>query len=170
MAVSRVSVISVMAVAWLACIAPQAAADVIGKADEVIVVKSEGRLFLLRDGEEIASFRASFGADPVGHKQELGDQKTPEGEYVLDYKNSNSSFYKAIHVSYPNAADRERAHKLGVDPGGDIMVHGQRNGLGWLSPLAQLINWTDGCIALSDKDMDVVWKAVDPGTPITIKP
>lgn len=140
------------------------------KADEVVVVKSEGKLYLMRESEEIGSFRVTFGADPVGHKQQVGDQKTPEGRYVLDYKNRSSSFYKAIHVSYPNAADRERARKLGVDPGGDIMIHGQRNGLGWLSPLAQLVNWTDGCIALSDSDMDVVWESVDPGTPITIKP
>jgi murein L,D-transpeptidase YafK len=140
------------------------------RADEVVVVKSEGKLYTLRESEEIGSFRVAFGADPAAHKQQSGDQKTSEGRYVLDCKNRSNSFSKATHISYPNAADWERARKLGVDPGGDIMIHGQRNGLGWLSPLAQLVNCTDGCIAPSDADMDIVWESVGPGTPITIKP
>lgn len=140
------------------------------KADAVLVIKSEKRLYLLNKGERFASFRATFGADPVGHKQAQGDQKTPEGHYVLDYKNRNSKFYKSIHISYPNARDRKNARRLGVDPGGDIMIHGQANGYGWASPIVQLFSWTDGCVALSNKDMDRVWDAVDPGTPIEIRP
>lgn len=140
------------------------------KADMVVVIKSEKRLFLMQTGKVFASFPATFGAKPRGHKQQQGDERTPEGLYVLDYKNSKSKFYKSIHVSYPNAVDRRRARKQGVDPGGDIMIHGQTNEWGWAAPIAQLFNWTNGCIALRNRDMDKVWKAVDIGTPIEIKP
>ena len=90
--------------------------------------------------------------------------------YILDYKKENSAFYKAIHISYPNQQDMKRAKELGVDPGGLIMIHGQKNGLGWLSFISQLFNWTDGCIALKNEDMDKIWESVDVGTPIEIKP
>jgi murein L,D-transpeptidase YafK len=140
------------------------------KADLVKVDKGESRLDLIREGEVFASFGVVFGANPRGHKQQQGDERTPEGRYVLDYKNAASSFYRSIHVSYPNAADRERARKRRVDPGGDIMIHGQPNGWEWLAPLFQLFNWTDGCIALRNKDMDLVWDAVDPGIPVEIAP
>ena len=140
------------------------------KADAVLVIKSERRLYLLDNGEPFASFRATFGMQPVGHKQQLGDERTPEGHYVLDYKNPNSKFYKSIHISYPNAKDRKSARERGVNPGGDIMIHGQTNGWGWAAFVVQWFPWTDGCIALSDKDMERVWNAVDPGTPIEIRP
>ena len=140
------------------------------RADLVRVVKSKSRLYLEKDGEVFASFRATFGAQSKGHKQQEGDEKTPEGRYYLTYKNSNSSFYRSIAVSYPNDQDREKARKLGVDPGGDIMVHGQANGWEWIAPLSQFVNWTDGCIGLSNKDMDTVWAAVEPGIPIVIEP
>ena len=140
------------------------------KADMVLVEKSKSRLYLMREGEAFASFRVAFGSNPKGHKQEQGDGKTPEGRYMLNYKNAGSAFYKSIHISYPSAKDRQEARKHGVDPGGDIMIHGQKNGYGRLSILVQRFNWTNGCIALSDRDMDVVWNAVKPGTPIEIKP
>jgi murein L,D-transpeptidase YafK len=140
------------------------------KADLVLVKKNESRLYLIREGKTFASFRASFGSNPKGHKQKQGDGRTPEGRYVLDYKNSGSRYHRSIHISYPNAKDREDARKRGVDPGGDIMIHGQRNGWEWLAPIAQLFDWTNGCIALSNPDMDRVWEAVDAGTPIEIKP
>ena len=140
------------------------------KAEVVLVIKSENRLHLISKDERFATFKVTFGAEPVGHKQARGDERTPEGHYVLGYKNSNSDFYKSIHISYPNAKDRENARRLGVDPGGDIMIHGQANGWEWASPLVQLFSWTDGCVALSNRDMDQVWAAVDPGTPIDIRP
>ena len=139
-------------------------------ADMVVVEKSKSRLYLMREGEAFASFRVAFGSNPKGHKQEQGDGRTPEGRYILDYKNSGSAYYKSIHISYPNAKDRKEARKRGVDPGGDIMIHGQKNGYGRLSILVQRFNWTNGCIALSDRDMDTVWNAVEPGTPIEIRP
>ena len=139
-------------------------------ADRVLVEKSKSRLYLMREGEAFASFRVAFGSNPKGHKQAQGDGRTPEGRYILDYKNAGSAFYKSIHISYPDVKDRKEALKQGVDPGGDIMIHGQKNGYGRLSFLVQRFNWTNGCIALSDRDMDLVWNAVKPGTPIEIKP
>ena len=140
------------------------------KADFVLVVKSESSLYLQKEGDSFKKFHVVFGANPIGHKQQQGDARTPEGRYILDYKKEDSAFYKSIHISYPNEQDRLRAKKLGVHPGGMIMIHGQKNGYGWLSFIAQRINWTDGCIALTDSDMDEVWEAVDAGTPIEIKP
>ena len=135
-----------------------------------MVYKSQRKLYLMKDNKIIATFRATFGADPIGHKQMKGDEKTPEGPYILDHKNSNSAFYKSIHISYPNTKDRRTAMQLGVNPGGDIMIHGQTNGWSWASPITGFFNWTDGCIALSDTDMQQVWESVDTGTPIEIFP
>lgn len=140
------------------------------KADFVLVVKSEARLYLKKNGRTLKKYRVAFGADPRGHKQKQGDERTPEGRYLLDYKKADSAFYKAIHISYPNARDRRRARAAGVDPGGQIMIHGQKNGLGWLSFISQHFNWTDGCIAVSNQTMDEIWEAVDAGTPIEIRP
>lgn len=140
------------------------------KADEVLVIKSERRLYLINNGKTFATYKVTFGGDPNGHKQIQGDQKTPEGKYLLDYKNANSRYYKSIHISYPNKKDRENAKRLGASPGGEIMIHGQLNGWEWAAPLVQLFSWTDGCIALTNKDMDQLWLAIDPGTPIEIKP
>ena len=163
------SIYAILLAALTALIAPHAAiAEEL--ADFVLVVKSERRLYLMRDDEVIDSFRVTFGSDPKGHKQREGDGRTPEGRYVLDWKHADSDFHKAIHISYPNATDRKNAKKRGVDPGGDIMIHGQRNRWGLLSPITQLFNWTNGCIALSDRNMDAVWKAVNVGTPIEIRP
>jgi len=140
------------------------------KADSVLINKSKKRLYLKNNGTIIKSYHVVFGANPVGHKVQEGDERTPEGRYLLDYKKPDSSFYRAIHVSYPNKADKEQAKKLGVNPGGFIMIHGQKNGFGWLSFISRFFNWTDGCIALSNPDMDVVWNAVDAGVPVEINP
>ena len=142
----------------------------IEKADWVLVDKSDRKLILLKNHEEIGSFAVSFGANPEDHKQQEGDERTPEGRYILDYKKADSAFYKAIHVSYPNKVDIEKAKKLGVSPGGAVMIHGQKNGFGWAAPVFQFFNWTDGCIALKNSDMDLVWLSVDSGTPIEIRP
>lgn len=142
----------------------------IEKADSVLVIKSESKLFLLKNGKVIGKYHASFGANPKGHKQLEGDERTPEGRYILDYKKEDSAFYKSIHISYPNDQDRKKAKEKGINPGGAIMIHGQRNDLGWLYFISWFFNWTDGCIAVSNKAMDEIWEAVDVGTPIEIKP
>jgi murein L,D-transpeptidase YafK len=139
-------------------------------ADFVLVKKSKHKLYLMKSGKIIKSFHIALGGNPKGAKQKQGDEKTPEGRYILDYKNAHSHYYKSIHISYPNASDRKRAKKMGVSPGGDIMIHGQKNGWEWLSFLSQRFNWTKGCIAVSNKDMDIIWKLVKVGTPIEIRP
>ena len=142
----------------------------IEKADSVLVIKSESKLYLKKNGIVLKKYHVAFGANPKGHKQQEGDERTPEGKYVLDYKKENSSFYKAIHISYPNDDDKKRAKEKGVSPGGKIMTHGQKNGFGWLSFITQRFNWTDGCIAVSNCAMDEIWNAVDVRTPVEIKP
>ena len=157
---------TVLAVALCAAV-PAGAAD---KADLVRVDKSDRRLELLRKGTVLRSYRVALGNAPEGHKREEGDERTPEGRYVLDWRNPGSSFHKSIHISYPNAADRAAAKAAGRDPGGLIMIHGQPNGFGWWSWLLQLVDWTDGCIAVTDAEMDEIWTMVDNGTPIEISP
>ena len=140
------------------------------KADHVVVSKSAKTLSLYKGEGLLASYPVVFGAHPVGHKQQEGDGRTPEGHYVLDQKNANSAFHRSIHISYPNKQNVESAKARGVSPGGAVMVHGQRNGFGWAAFITQHFNWTSGCIALTNEDMDAVWEAVDAGTPIEIKP
>jgi murein L,D-transpeptidase YafK len=135
----------------------------------VKVEKSINKMYLLDNGNIVKEYRVAFGENPKGHKQQEGDERTPEGIYTLDYKKENSSFYRAMHVSYPNKKDKEHARKLGVSPGGFIMIHGQRNGFGWLSPMTQQFNWTNGCIALTNNEMDEFMDLVDVGTAIEIK-
>lgn len=138
--------------------------------DLVKVEKSRKRLYLLSAGQVVREFAIALGGNPVGHKQQEGDHRTPEGRYVLDFKKPDSAYYRAIHISYPNASDLANARQRGVRPGGAIMIHGQKNGFGGLGPVTQKYNWTDGCIALLNDDMDELWKLVEVGTPIEIVP
>lgn len=143
--------------------------SVLAEVDLVKVDKSENRMYLL-DGENVLKeYHVAFGANPKGHKQKEGDERTPEGTYTLDYKKEDSAFYRAMHISYPNEADKENAKKRGESPGGFIMVHGQKNGLGWLTPILQSFNWTNGCIALTNAEMDEFMELVVVGTPIQIE-
>jgi len=149
---------------------PSLLADRLPKADSVLVEKAERRLSLIRDGEPYQSYRISLGGEPVGHKQREGDLRTPEGYYVLDWRNPNSCCYKSLHVSYPNGEDRRVAAERGDDPGGLIMIHGQVNGWGWIGWLAPYLYRTEGCIAVRNTAMEEIWNAVDDGTPIEILP
>jgi murein L,D-transpeptidase YafK len=114
-------------------------------------------------------YRVWLGRGPGKAKLQQGDNETPEGTYTITGRNAHSAAYMSLRISYPNAADRERARKLGVDPGGDIMIHGLPPGNGWVKPGQQLPDWTFGCIAVSDSEMDELWKVVPNGTPIEIK-
>ena len=140
------------------------------KVNKVMIVKSQNKMVLLSGSKKIKEYHVVFGANPNGHKQQEGDEKTPEGDYILDYKKSDSSYYKAIHISYPNKMDILTARNQGVNPGGMIMIHGQKNGLGWLAPFTQNFNWTDGCVALTNSDMEEVWQLIKKGTKIVILP
>jgi hypothetical protein len=139
-------------------------------ADRVVVDKSARTLSLLRDNTVIRSYRVSLGRNPSGHKLQEGDGRTPEGLYRLDGRNARSGFYRALHVSYPSPEDSRRAAQNHVAPGGQIMVHGIKNGLGWLGRLHRLVDWTDGCIAVTNDEMRDIWNAVATGTPIEIRP
>ncbi len=137
--------------------------------DLVEVDKSENKMYLLDNDKIVKEYHVAFGENPKGHKEQEGDEKTPEGIYTLDYKKEDSSFYRAMHISYPNESDLDNAKNKGVSAGGFIMVHGQRNKLGRLSTLTQRFNWTNGCIALTNTEMDEFMTLVKVGTKIKIE-
>jgi murein L,D-transpeptidase YafK len=139
-----------------------------GKADRVVVNKGARELMLIRGGQVIRTYPVALGPNPIGHKIMEGDGRTPEGTYVLDWRNPNSRFHRSIHVSYPDQADRLLASKLGVSPGGMIMIHGEASYLRFGG--GALRDWTEGCIAVSNGAMDEIWALVDDGTPIVINP
>ena len=135
-----------------------------------MISKSAHTMSLMRGELVIRTYKIAIGRNPVGAKARSGDHKTPEGEYVIDAKKTESKFHRALHISYPNQADRERAQEGNVNPGGDIEIHGIENGLGWIGALHRRFDWTDGCIAVTDGEIDEIWKAVAVGTPVQIRP
>ena len=140
------------------------------QADRVVVIKSERKLYLYKDGEVLRSFDIALGLVPEGPKRRSGDFRTPEGHYFLSAKNPNSDYFLSIHVSYPNARDLSRARSEGVDPGGQIMIHGQPNQPKFSEIRYQGLDWTDGCIAVSNSDMVDIWLMTGDFTPIEIRP
>ena len=139
-------------------------------ADQVLVRKSERRLYLLRHGEVLRSYRVALGLMPQGPKERAGDFRTPEGRYQLTRRNSRSDYFLSIQVSYPNADDLRRAHRDHVNPGGSIMVHGLPNLQRHPPDYYAAADWTDGCIAMSNADMVELWLMVQDNTPIDILP
>jgi Uncharacterized protein conserved in bacteria len=139
-------------------------------ADRVVVFKKERTLQLLNQGKVIKTYKVALGGDPFGPKSHQGDHKTPEGTYVLDSRKVHSQFYKSIHISYPSARERAAARARGISPGGDVFVHGLPNGYKWVGASHRLKDWTDGCIAVTDEEIDEIWAAVTDGTPIEIRP
>jgi murein L,D-transpeptidase YafK len=140
------------------------------RATTIVVDKAARKLTLLHNGDVLKAYDVALGHAPVGHKQREGDGRTPEGRYVIDSKNPRSHNHLALHVSYPDASDRARALRLGASAGGDIMIHGLHNGLGWLGSVHRAIDWTDGCIAVTNSQIEEIWSLVEVGTPIEIKP
>ena len=140
------------------------------KADRVVVFKGERKLVLMRGERVLKVFRVALGRNATGHKIKVGDNRTPEGDYVLDSRLADSNFYRALHISYPNWYDRSRAEFLGVDPGGAIMIHGQPNGVSKDYVGHPRIDWTNGCIAVTNREMDEIWSLVADGTEINIYP
>ncbi len=156
---------------WILC--GLASAQLAGRplhADHVVVLKKERTLQLLSLGSVIKTYKVALGGDPVGPKTQQGDHKTPEGLYILDSRNAHSQFYKSIHISYPSPRDGSAAHARRVSPGGDVFVHGLPNGYGWVGASHRLKDWTDGCIAVTNTEIDEIWAAVADGTPIEIRP
>lgn len=139
-------------------------------ADKVVVEKENRKLHLLRDGEAFRTFDIALGIAPTGDKEQEGDFKTPEGEYLLDLRNPDSDYFLSIRVSYPNAEDRREAAMKGVDPGGQIMIHGQPNTPTYSAAFYQKSDWTNGCIAVSNSDMIDIWLMTPDNVPIEILP
>jgi murein L,D-transpeptidase YafK len=139
-------------------------------ADRIVVYKSRRKMELLSEGKVVKSYRVALGGNPVGPKTKQGDHRTPEGIYRIDSRNPNSRYHLALHVSYPDAEDRERARKLGVAPGGDIMIHGLPERYAFLGALHTKYDWTDGCIAVTNAEIEEIWKLVPVGTVVEIRP
>ncbi len=139
-------------------------------ADKVLIEKKERRLTLLSKGEVIKTYKIALGGNPVGPKERQGDNKTPEGTYIIDSRNRDSGYHLSLHISYPNEKDKIRAKELGVSPGGDIMIHGIKNGLSLVGASHAEIDWTKGCIAITDEEMEEIYKLVPNGTIFEIRP
>ena len=141
-----------------------------GPADKILIEKKARRLTLLSKGAALKTYTIALGGNPDGPKERQGDNKTPEGTYVIDSRNRNSGYHLSLHISYPNEKDRKRAKELGVSPGGDIMIHGMKNGFSWAGDLHTNVDWTKGCIAVTDQEIEEIEKLVPNGTPIEIRP
>lgn len=139
-------------------------------ADWIVIDKSERRLTLFRRGRALKSYEVSLGRDPIGPKQQQGDGRTPEGRYVIDYRNRASAFHRSLHISYPTPAEVRSARRRGVPPGGDIMIHGLPNGMGAIGRLHLADDWTEGCIAVTNEEIEEIWRVVPDGTEIEITP
>ena len=134
------------------------------RADRIVVRKGRREMLLLRGESVLRQYRVALGRNPVGHKERDGDGRTPEGRYVIDRRNPKSRYHLSLRISYPNADDVARARAAGAEPGGDIMIHGLKDGE------HREGDWTQGCIAVTDQEMDEIWGLVAEGTPIVIEP
>ena len=139
------------------------------QADHILVSKQDKMMYLLRDGKVLRSYQIAMGTNWAdGHKEREGDERTPEGSYSIDWRNAKSVAHLSLHISYPDENDRKRADEGGIDPGGNIMIHGLPNGWGALGSLHRIFDWTDGCIAVTNQEMQEIWALTPTNTPITI--
>lgn len=138
--------------------------------DRLRVIKAERRLELLSGDTIVDEYDIALGSNPVGPKRAQGDGRTPEGRYRIDWRKPDSQYHLALHISYPSAEDRDRARARGVTPGGAIMIHGLPNGMGFIGKAHSIVDWTDGCIAVSNEEMEEIWERVPDGVPIEILP
>ena len=140
------------------------------KATGIVVKKADRKMMLYENDKLLKTYKISLGRRPIGHKVQEGDYKTPEGLYTISYKNAQSECYKSLKISYPNKIDRQNAKKLGVSPGGNIMIHGVGKYFAYIKKIDTPTDWTFGCVAVTDEEIDEIWKMVDVGTPIQIDP
>jgi murein L,D-transpeptidase YafK len=138
--------------------------------DRIVVLKSERKLMLMSGETVLRSMNIALGLMPRGPKHQEGDFRTPEGQYFIEAKNPDSDYFLSLKVSYPNASDRETARRLGVDPGGQIMIHGLPNEPKYDEAIYKAQDWTDGCIAVSNSDMVDLWRLTTVSMPIEIRP
>ncbi len=141
-----------------------------GTADKILIEKKERRLTVFSKGKVLKTYKIALGGNPNGPKERQGDNKTPEGIYVIDSRNKDSRYHLSLHISYPNEKDKKRAQQLGVSPGGDIMIHGIKNGFSWVGDLHTGVDWTKGCIAVTDEEIEEIGKLVPNGTIVEIRP
>ena len=137
------------------------------KVDRIVVLKGKRRMHLMYRGRVVRTYKIGLGFDPRGHKVKEGDGRTPEGVYRITFRNARSAFYLSLKISYPDRRDRARARRRGVDPGGEIFIHGQPNGAGGKAPIAG--DWTLGCIAVGQAEVREIWRSVRSGTTIEIR-
>ena len=140
------------------------------RADRLVIRKADRTLTLYWHGAKLKSYRVALGARPVGPKQERGDLRTPEGLYVIAKHSKKTVFHGALVLSYPNADDCSRARAAGVSPGSGIEIHGLHEGFEWLGSAHAILDWTDGCIAVTNREIDELVRAVPDGTPVEILP
>ncbi len=141
-----------------------------GSVDKILVEKKARRLMLISKGEVLKIYKIALGGNPVGPKEMQGDNKTPEGTYCIDSRNRDSHYHRSLHISYPNERDRKRAKELGVSPGGNIMIHGIKNGFSWVGDAHAEVDWTKGCIAVTDEEIEEIAKLAPNGTIVEIRP
>lgn len=139
------------------------------RADSVLIDKTRHTMTLFNGGQTLRTYTVSLGRGGLEAKTRVGDNRTPEGAYRIGGRNPRSAFHLSLHISYPGARDTAAATARGEKPGGDIMIHGMRNGFGWLGTLHRWVDWTAGCIAVTDAEMEEVWRAVPDGTPVEIR-
>jgi murein L,D-transpeptidase YafK len=137
-------------------------------ADKIVVIKNKKVMILLRDGRILKAYKVALGKNN-GFKVQEGDKKTPEGVYTITSRNPKSKYYRSLNISYPNSDDIERAKRLGVSPGNGIAIHGMPEDMAEIGSLHRLMNWTDGCIAVTNKEMDEIWRLVPDGTIVEIR-
>jgi murein L,D-transpeptidase YafK len=150
--------------------APPSLKRKVEQADKLVVFKKKRVLYLMQDGHSIRAFHISVGRNPVGHKKRKGDQRTPEGLYKIVNKKPHSMFYRSLQISYPNATDIANARERGNNPGGDIVIHGFKRGRDAFNKEIDYFDYTDGCIRVSNANLDEIWSLVPIGTPIQINP
>lgn len=138
------------------------------QADRITVDKPRREMTLWQGDRPMRRYQVSLGRAPEGRKEAEGDQRTPEGRYHIDGRNERSIAHLALHISYPDEADRAAARARGLQPGGAIMIHGMLNGWGWLGSLHRRVDWTNGCIAVTNAEMREIWSLVPDGIPIEI--
>jgi len=154
----------------LELLAPAQQPAPVQKADSILILKKDHLLDLLYKGKVIRTYKVALGRGGLAPKTREGDALTPEGHYLIDSRNGASAYHRALHISYPNAEDRGRAAKLGVPPGGAIMIHGLPNNMSWIGSGHRLYDWTLGCVAVTDPEIDEIWNLVPVGTPVEIRP
>lgn len=159
-----------VALIFLALLPGLVAATGLQPVDRIVIEKSKRTMVLMSGGKVFKTYLVALGSVPEGRKERMGDHKTPEGHYAIDAKNPHSQYHLALHISYPNRDDKQNARKIGAEPGGAIMIHGIGAKYGWLGSLHRKTDWTDGCVAVTNEEIEEIWRLTPVGTPVEIRP